>query len=263
MAAPAIEWTPYPRLDDDLKPLVQKVIDGIPQEHLEPPSQNETFDIADDAWSRLQNYAFSQGFAIVTGSCGVGRKSYQCIHAEEKTQNNRKLDEHTGEGSNRKQELTRIKKKGCKWRCAIAWKDPYTRGGDNKTWVLVVGHQDHSHEMVPNPLSYDMHKKRQPDYAKAVELARAYRASNVPYKQSEEVLDNIAKDWDEQFHLKKKKYYNLILSTTRSREDVLTGLLAALDSPSFTARVRFSYVKDEHGIITKRILEQIVLIDAF
>ena len=263
MATQAAQWTPHPRLDDDLKPLVQKVIDGIPQEHLEPPSPSETFDVPDDAWTRLQNYAFSQGFAIVTGSCGAGRKSYQCIHAEEKTQNNRKLDEHTGEGSNRQQELTRIKKKGCPWRCAITWRDPHTRGGDNKTWVLGLGHQDHSHEMVPNPLSYNMHKKRQPDYAKAVELARANRASNLTYNQSEAVLDNTTKDWDDEFHLNKKKYYNLIPSTTRSREDVLTGLLAALDSPTFTAKVRYSYVKDMHGTITKRILEQIVLIDNF
>ena len=75
MATPAAQWTPHPRLDDDLKPLIQKVIDGIPQEHLEPPSSTETFDVPDNAWTRLQNYAFSQGFAIVTGSCGTGRKS--------------------------------------------------------------------------------------------------------------------------------------------------------------------------------------------
>ena len=96
-----------------------------------------------------------------------------------------------------------------------------------------------------------------------MELARAHRASNLTYNQSEAVLDNTAKDWDDEFHLNKKKYYNLIPSTTRSREDVLTGLLAALDSPNFTAKIRYSYVKDIHGMITKRILEQIVLIDDF
>ena len=67
---------------------------------------------------------------------------------------------------------------------------------------------------------------------------------------AETVLDNTAKDWDDEFHLNKKKYYNLILSTTRSREDILTGLLAALDSPNFTAKVRYLYVKDMHRTIT-------------
>ena len=53
MATQAVQWTAHPRLEDDIKPLVQKVIDSIPHEHLEPPSPNETFDIPDDAWTRL------------------------------------------------------------------------------------------------------------------------------------------------------------------------------------------------------------------
>ena len=57
-----------------------------------------------------------------------------------------------------------------------------------------MGYQDYSYEMVPNPLSYDMYKKRQPDYARVVELARVYRVSNLTYNQLEAVLDNTAKN---------------------------------------------------------------------
>ncbi|KAL9129061.1 MAG: hypothetical protein Q9175_007396 [Cornicularia normoerica] len=200
---------------------------------------------------------------MATGRCEPGRKNYQCVHAEKKTKNTRKLDDHIGEDSNRKQELTTVRKRDCKWHCYISWKDPVSRGGDNKTWVLGVGNQEHSHDMVANPLSYDVHKKRQPDHARAIELARAHRMSGLTYKKSEDVLDNTEKDWDEGFHLKRKKFYNLVPSTTRNREDILTGLLAALDSPIFTSRLRFSYVKNANGIIIKRIHEQIVLIDDF
>lgn len=56
------QQTPHPHLEENVRPLVQKVIDGIPPEHLKPPSSTETFDIPSNAWTRLQNYAFSQGF---------------------------------------------------------------------------------------------------------------------------------------------------------------------------------------------------------
>ena len=77
------------------------------------------------------------------------------------------------------------------------------------------------------------------------------------------ILENTPKEPDEVFHIKKKKYYNLMPSTTRSRDEILTGLLECLDDPRFTAKVRYMYVKNEQGIPTKRVLQQIVLIDHY
>ena len=77
------------------------------------------------------------------------------------------------------------------------------------------------------------------------------------------ILENTPKEPDEVFHLKQKKYYNLIPSTTRSREDIFAGLLECLDDPNFTAKVRYMYVKNEHGVPIKRVLQQIVLIDNY
>ena len=56
----AAVWIPHPYLEEDLIPVVQRVIDRIPPPHLLPPTRNETFDTPDDAWTRLQDYAFSQ-----------------------------------------------------------------------------------------------------------------------------------------------------------------------------------------------------------
>ncbi|CAF9919853.1 MAG: hypothetical protein ALECFALPRED_001321 [Alectoria fallacina] len=143
-------WVPHPYLKEDLHPILQRAIDRIPPSHLLPPSKNETFDTPDDAWTRLQDYAFSQGFAIVTGSCGVKdpRKTYHFIHHYIETKNSRKLPEHKGEqdlehNTTRLQEMTRIKAKGCEWRVSIAYKD-LKRGGSNKTRVLGLGKQEHS-----------------------------------------------------------------------------------------------------------------------
>ena len=43
-----------------------------------------------------------------------------------------------------------MKAKGCEWRVFIAYRD-LKRGGSNKTWVLGLGKQEHSHEVSPNP----------------------------------------------------------------------------------------------------------------
>ena len=68
------------------------------------------------------------------------------------------------------------------------------------------------------------------------------------------ILENTPKESDEVFHLKKKKYYNLVPSITRSREDILTGLLECLDDSNFIVKVRYMYIKNEHGVPIKRIL---------
>ena len=77
------------------------------------------------------------------------------------------------------------------------------------------------------------------------------------------ILENTPKELDEVFHIKKKKYYNLVPSTTRSCDKILTRLLECLDDLKFTAKVRYMYVKNELGIPTKRVLQQIVLINHY
>ena len=77
------------------------------------------------------------------------------------------------------------------------------------------------------------------------------------------IPENTPKEPDELFHLKQKKYYNLVPSTTRSREDILTGLLGCLDDPEFTAKVRYMYVKNEHSVPITRVFQKIVFFDNY
>lgn len=74
----------------------------------------------------------------------------------------RKLPEHRGEvdsehGTTRQQEMIKIKAKGCGWRVFIAYKD-LKRGESNRTWVLGLANQEHSHEVSPNHLDYEIHQ---------------------------------------------------------------------------------------------------------
>ena len=205
----------------------------------------------------------------MTGQCGKAdpRKTYKCIHHSIDTKNWRKLSEHKGEidpehGTIRLQESTKIRAKGCEWRVFIVYKD-LTRGGSNRIWVLGLGKQEHSHDLSPNLLDYEIHQTRQPEHAKAIQLARTYRFSGSSYKEPMRILENTPKEPDEVFHLKRRKYYNLVHFTTRSRDKILTGLLECLDDPKFTAKVRYMYVKNDVGIPIKRVLQQIVLIDYY
>ncbi|CAF9942052.1 hypothetical protein IMSHALPRED_003174 [Imshaugia aleurites] len=128
-------WVPHPYLEEDPHSILQRAIDRIPPSHLLPPSKNETFNTPDDAWTRLQDYAFSQGFAIVTGQCGKAdpRKTYKCIHHSAETKN---------------------------WRKKIQTYKDLKRGGSNRTWVLDLGKQEHSHDVPPNPPDYEIHQQR-------------------------------------------------------------------------------------------------------
>ena len=56
-----------------------------------------------------------------------------------------------------------------------------------------MNHQNHSHEMIFNSLFYDIHKKRQLDYVKAMKFIKTYRASDVIYKKLKTILNNITK----------------------------------------------------------------------
>lgn len=48
--------------------------------------------------------------------------------------------------------------RGCRWEVYVSYKS-VVRGKGEKTWVLGVTHEVHSHELVPDPLAYPKHKK--------------------------------------------------------------------------------------------------------
>ena len=121
--------------------------------------------------------------------------------------------------------------------------------------MLDIGKLEYSYDVSPNPLDYEIHQQRQPDYAKAILLAKTHRFSRTSYQQSMRILENTSKESDEVFHIKRKKYYNLVPSTTRSRDEILTRLLECLDDPNFTSKVRYMYVKNDAGIPIKRVLQ--------
>jgi hypothetical protein len=148
------EWTPHPRLDAALLPQLRKIIDRIPPAHLANPEAHEVYNSPEEALQRLQNYAFSQGFAVVIASRPKTppRCRFACIHHGKETRNTRQLDDHVEEGGNRTRELTKIKGKDCNWEVYVSYKS-IVRGQDQKAWILGVTRNEHTHPLVPNPMS--------------------------------------------------------------------------------------------------------------
>ena len=262
-------WTPPLGLDPSLVPAAQKFIDGMPPAHLRAPANGERFEVPEEAYERLQDYAFSQGFVVVTGSCGSRgnpRKYYYCIHHGTETKNWRQLDEHVGtreEPTDRQRELTKARGLGCKWRLSLSYRRVDLRQEEPKAWFFCVEDQlTHSHSLQANSFSYEAHKKRSPDYNKALELAKSHRMATLTYNQSDRVLANTEREFDELLHISKKKYYNLIPSTTRNQRDILIGFLAVVEAyPDMITRTRFEYERDANGVPIKRILKQVSWMD--
>ncbi len=158
-----IIWQSHSHLDSSLVLILQKAIDWIFFSHLEFFTEDEIFVVLNDVYEWLQNYAFSQSFQIVTDLCDNERKQYSCIHHKKKTKNFRKLDEHISKDKSTtcKQKLTRIKTKECKWRCYISYKSQIFRLKKNKMWILELSDDLHTHDMLINSLTYELHKQRQ------------------------------------------------------------------------------------------------------
>jgi len=164
-----------------------------------------------ETYERLQNYAFSQRFQIVIEFCEVDRRNYSCIHHKIDIKNYWKLNDHASkdESMNRKQKLIKIKVKDCKWYCFINYQS-LDRDAENKTWVLRIWNQTHSHDVIVNSLFYNTYKKHQLKQMKTIKLIKTNHLSKLIYWASEHVLENIFKNNDQKFHLFKKQYYNLI-----------------------------------------------------
>jgi hypothetical protein len=77
--------------------LLQSQIDAatatLPPAHRQPPRKGEIVQSKEAALQRLQDWAFTHGFALVTESSNAERVVYQCSHHKKKTRNSRKTSE--------------------------------------------------------------------------------------------------------------------------------------------------------------------------
>ncbi|KJZ70977.1 hypothetical protein HIM_09632 [Hirsutella minnesotensis 3608] len=123
-------------LPDDVRSAFDKAVEALPQEHLRAPATGDEVNSPEEALHWFQDYAFTQGFALVTASKVRDRLRVNCIHHGRRTRNTRKLSDIVTEGGDRKKELTYIKAKECPYSARRAFYS-VLRGG------YIHGHMEH------------------------------------------------------------------------------------------------------------------------
>ena len=145
----------------ELAAQIDTAIASLPPAHCAAPVDGESFQSGEEALKCLQDWAFTQGFAVVTESGRQDRIRFQCVHHKKKTRNTRKTDL---EGRERLGTQTRAK--GCTWQVYIS-----QRKKTGALWILGWTHHEHNHLANPDPFSYDQHKAKKPGFASSIQRA--------------------------------------------------------------------------------------------
>jgi hypothetical protein len=170
-----------------------EAIEAIPTTHLNAPVAGEAVADPDAFYIRLQDWAFSQGYAFVKSSGkNEVRRRFKCFHHQAVTRNTRKLEE-----KDRRRVATHVREGNCKFECYISvWK---TRGDQ---WVFNYTHTIHNHPPAVDPFQLEPHHHRRPGHAQAIEVGKLLRGS-VGYSVALEVMSK------EDLYLGRKEFYNL------------------------------------------------------
>lgn len=84
----------HPLCPPHLRSIVEDAVETFNSAWLLPPQQGEIFDTAKECMRRLQAYALSKDFAVVTITFKLQRSRFACIHYDFKTRNWRGLKDH-------------------------------------------------------------------------------------------------------------------------------------------------------------------------
>jgi len=165
-------WTAHPDCPRHLVATLEKAVNALPVEWLDPPVTGEVFESFQECERRLRGFALSQGFDIVQkGGSGAHTpgKRWVCIHHGVRSQNNRGLEPRVER--NKQGEITSTRKRNttagqlaCLWAVRCSYKDAIGRGTDTKAFILSVKELSHEHDLVANPFLYQAHQAATPEY---------------------------------------------------------------------------------------------------
>jgi hypothetical protein len=220
---------------------------ALPPAHCLDPVENEPSESREAAFIRLQDWAFTKGFALVTESAKTKNKQVvrvylDCVHHKNETKNSRKLDEE------RQRVQTRTQANGCKFSIGIY----YTK--ETGRWRIRSKNLAHNHAANPDPFQYHQHQDKIPKYKAALAAAEVHRGV-VGYKEHTALLrkDNLPE-------VGKKKFYNLQRKEgkgTLTRQEELEYILQLLEEEDIHVRYRTEYTVDSDGERDGRVIKDL------
>jgi hypothetical protein len=165
-----------------LRRIVEDTVESFNNDWLVPPEEGEVFESGKECMARLQGFALSRGFAVVTIASTANRFRFACIHHGDKTKNWRALEQHVPKDpeskqiiSQRQREETSTNARGCGWKMYWSVRSVGKRGSGVKAGQLGITNRDYTHILAPNPFIYRVHQKATPQYQQAVALALGHR----------------------------------------------------------------------------------------
>ncbi|KAF8472865.1 hypothetical protein BDZ91DRAFT_834697 [Kalaharituber pfeilii] len=152
----------------------REIIAAMPAAYLKKPEKGESYGLNPGAAkTRLQAYAFSQGF-LVSAILGLSSKWLRAVWQD---------PEYKATGGVSQDEPG---KKLRQWQAR-----KLDDGSMQKEWLLGVNELNHTHEMAENPFEYPEHLVFDQDYEKILAEARRLKEAGVSHIQS----NNITLPW--------------------------------------------------------------------
>lgn len=199
--------------------------------HCLPLEEGEVFSTIQEGQVRLQDYVFTKGFALVQESFQKDRgvMVLDCSRHHTKERNTRQLTEEE-----RVRKHTKVSFNECKYRLRL-------KKTKEETWRLVLTNSEHNHPMTVDPYSFVQHHSRDPDRAKALDVAKSLRSSSTKYGQATRTLQIRG------LRLSKNDYYNLARSEgSHSLKEELQFALGTLKTEGFHARCMEKYLVENN-----------------
>src|SRR5450432_3509639 len=156
---------------------IEAAIAAMLAAHRSAPQEREVVETKDEAFVRLQNWAFTKGFALAIESARANRVLYQCTHHKRATKNARKTKE-----ADRQRVQTQTQVRGCRFGLYISLQKRL--GG---RWAIGSSCLEHNHAPNPDPFQYVQHQNKRLGHAQAVIIATGHR-SVISYQASAKIL---------------------------------------------------------------------------
>ena len=142
--------------------------------HLWPPVTGEVVDSEEAGRLRCQDYAFTQGFAVVVTSRKIKKSTVLKCHRR----GNKKRNTHGLTKQTRQRHNTKISFLNCLYN---VWIMCYKAAHE---WRLSVVHSDHNNEMLDNPFELKEHYLQDPLRDTSHTYAKGLKEVGQPYHQA-------------------------------------------------------------------------------